>query len=48
MCAIVRYSPKKGFVLFPPSLSSDGQWHEEYSNPVERTHTATEIIEALQ
>lgn len=46
-CAIIRYSPKRGFVLFPPVLSHDGQWHEEHGNPVDRTHTATEIYEAL-
>lgn len=28
-CAIIRYSGKTGFVLFPPSMCADGQWHEE-------------------
>lgn len=29
MAAIIRYGPSEGFVLFPPALSADGQWHEQ-------------------
>jgi hypothetical protein len=29
--AIIRYDSTEGFVLFPPSASSDGQWHEQDS-----------------
>jgi len=29
--AIIRYDSVEGFVLFPPSTSSDGLWHEQDS-----------------
>jgi hypothetical protein len=25
---IIRFSSRDGYVVFPPSLSGDGQWHE--------------------
>jgi hypothetical protein len=28
IAAIIRYSSAKAFTLFPPAMSSDGQWHE--------------------
>jgi len=28
MVAIIRYSPRLGFVLFPPSMTTTGEWHE--------------------
>jgi hypothetical protein len=31
MPAIIRYGTTKGFVLFPPSITSDGQWREQES-----------------
>lgn len=30
--AIVRYSSSEGFVLFPPCMTPDGEWHEHTSN----------------
>lgn len=27
--ALIRYSSLKGFTLFPPGRTADGQWHEE-------------------
>jgi hypothetical protein len=29
MAAIIRFGPVEGFVLFPPALAADGQWHEQ-------------------
>lgn len=31
VAAIIRYGERDGFVLFPPNMASDGQWHEEGS-----------------
>jgi hypothetical protein len=33
---LVRYGSDKGFAIFPPSRSSDGQWHETPNNEVSR------------
>ena len=32
MAALIRYGSADGFVIFPPSLSTDGEWHEQGSN----------------
>lgn len=32
MAALIRYGSADGFVIFPPSLASDGEWHEQDSN----------------
>ncbi len=45
--AIVRYNDRDGFVLFPPSMSADHQWHEEHGSKVEKTHTFEEKLRAL-
>ncbi|NEI52697.1 hypothetical protein GR217_34325 [Rhizobium leguminosarum] len=47
MAAIVRYDNANAFVLFPPSMASDGQWHEEYSGVRDKQHTAEEIAAVL-
>jgi hypothetical protein len=47
MAAIVRYDSANAFVIFPPTLASDGQWHEEHSGMSSRQHTAAEIAAAL-
>lgn len=44
-CAIIRFGPVEGFVLFPPSLTGAG-WHEDHTPPNERSHSFAEIIEA--
>jgi hypothetical protein len=42
---LVRYSGHDGFVIFPPKLAHDGQWHEMRSNhPAEVTHTAGDLV----
>ena len=46
--AIVRYNNEDAVVLFPPSLASDGQWHEERSAMRQQQHTFKEIAEVLQ
>lgn len=47
LAAIIRYDSAKAFVLFPPAISSDGQWHEEHSGQLVEAHTAAEIAAAL-
>jgi hypothetical protein len=29
VAALIRYDSSRGFALFPPAMSSDGQWHEQ-------------------
>lgn len=42
---LVRYSGHDGFVVFPPNLAADGQWHEVMSNhPAEVNHTAADLV----
>jgi hypothetical protein len=40
-------TPSKGFVLAPPAMSEDGQWHEIDSMEREAQHSFTEIVQAL-
>jgi len=46
--ALVRYNSKRGFVLVPPSMTSDEQWHEQHSNsqaePQHRFHEIAEVM----
>jgi hypothetical protein len=42
---LVRYSGHDGFVIFPPNMSADGEWHEKASNhPAEVRHTAADLV----
>jgi VCBS repeat-containing protein len=47
MPAVIRFNERDGFVLFPPSMSADGQWHEETSGVAERTHSLEQKAAAL-
>jgi hypothetical protein len=48
IAALVRTSDKQGFALFPPNMSSDGEWHEKTSAmPHTKAHTAAEVVQAL-
>jgi hypothetical protein len=44
---LVRWDDEHGMALFPPSLSRDGQWHEQGSGRVEKSHTPQELFAAL-
>lgn len=41
---LVRYSAEDGFVIFPPNMMDDGQWHERGSNCAREVHTAADIV----
>ena len=45
--AIIRTSPRTGYVLIAPPMATDGKWHKTDNGPTERTHTPMEIMEAL-
>lgn len=57
MVTIVRFGRYRGLVLFPPSLSSDGQWHEkesmlraehsEWTNPMQRIHDIADAMRRM-
>ena len=47
IASIVRYSERDAIVVFAPSLSSDGQWHEVATGMVEKAHTLDDIEAAL-
>ena len=38
IAAIIRYSSSRGFVLFPPNMATDGQWHEQATKQKEKWH----------
>lgn len=44
--AILRFNNREAITLFPPSMSSDNQWHEVIGNPGP-THTFEDITRAL-
>lgn len=47
--AIIRYTATTGFVLWPPNMSTDGQWHatDTAASMREHSHTFEEIAAAL-
>jgi hypothetical protein len=45
--ALIRYSNRDGFVLIPPRLASDGQWHEVTTALRDKEHTAAQVVAAL-
>lgn len=45
--AIIRYNETDAITLFPPSLSTDGQWHELGGESSGRSHTIEEIHNTL-
>lgn len=44
---LVRWDNEKAIALFPPALSSDGQWHETESNFRVKAHSPEELMAAL-
>jgi hypothetical protein len=48
LSALVRYDDKRALVIAPPSVRSDGQWHERASNRnLEKPHTIAQVVGAL-
>lgn len=45
--AIVRFNSSEAIHLMPPSMASDGQWHELEGKSEEREHSFMEIVQAL-
>ena len=45
--ALIRYNALDGFLLFPPALAGDGQWHEVRSATREKKHTVAETAAPL-
>lgn len=48
MAALVRYDNERAIVLFPPSVTDEGIWHEEGSGLAAKEHTAAEIAAVLR
>jgi hypothetical protein len=46
--ALVRYDSKRAFALAPPSIASDGEWHELHSNMGPGQHRARDIMEVIR
>jgi hypothetical protein len=44
---LVRWDDQRGMAIFPPALSSDGQWHETMSNLSGPRHTPADVVKAL-
>lgn len=48
VASLVRWDNKRGMVVFSPSISEDGKWHEIKSNlNPEEQHSALQVAEAL-
>jgi hypothetical protein len=47
VAALIRYSDLDGFALFPPNMSTDGEWHEQTSQYRQQTHSFAEVARAL-
>jgi hypothetical protein len=45
--ALVRYDAHDGFVLCPPALAADGEWHEVVSGGCGPEHTAAQVFDVL-
>ena len=45
---IIRYGSREGFVVFPPPLASDGQWHEQTGDIVTRNATDATVMADLE
>lgn len=42
---IIRYNSRDAFVVFPPPLSSDGEWHEKGGDVVERNELEQRVLD---
>ena len=47
IAAIIRYGAREGFTLFPPTMSSDREWHEIHSHELRREHSFEERALAI-
>lgn len=45
--AIIRSGSSEGFVLIPPTMMEDHQWHEHRGDPPGEPHSVGEIVSAL-
>lgn len=45
--ALIRRSSSDGFAIFPPGVSSDGQWHEMGSDIVGAQHSLADIVAVI-
>jgi hypothetical protein len=46
--ALIRYNSKDGFVLVPPAMAGDGDFHEvHHGKSIARTHSFAEVVKAL-
>jgi hypothetical protein len=46
--ALIRTNTDDAFVLFPPTISHDGEWHERETAMRVKQHTFEEITAALR
>lgn len=44
LAALIRYNSSDAFLLCPPALSSDGQWHQQGGNMEQREHSLAETL----
>ena len=47
VAAIVRLNERDGFVLFPPAMAEDRQWHEEGGNFEARAYSLANVVEKI-
>jgi hypothetical protein len=44
---LVRWDNERGMAIFPPAVSTDGQWHEVISNLSGPQHSPADVVKAL-
>jgi hypothetical protein len=48
IASIIRFNKREAFVIFPPSMAGDGEWHEVQSGMKPGpSHTFDEVVSAL-
>jgi hypothetical protein len=45
--ALIRFNESDGFTLWPPSLTGDGQWHEQHGHSLGRDHAPDERLAGI-
>jgi hypothetical protein len=47
MAALIRMSDRRGFIVAPPNVSSDGKWFESTTQSTEKEHTLADKVAAI-
>lgn len=48
IAALIRFNAREGMTVFPPSMASDGQWHEQGGQSLGRERGLSEMLAAVR